>query len=115
MDNYKLEEVKNIIENNILSPEVLENILKSSTRRIETYDDEESVEILNYLSKCETIPQETREHINKYLAEYNTFKIESNVKLEEKKIGFNKVMFAYIIVIVILIFIIGIFYFNGRE
>ena len=43
MDNYKLEEVKNIIEKNLLSPDVLKNILKSSTRRIETYGDDEAI------------------------------------------------------------------------
>ena len=115
MDNYKLEEVKNIIDNNLLTPEVLENILKSTTRRIETYDDNEALDILNYLSKCDTIPDETKEHISKYLAEYDTFKIESNVQLEEKKIGFNKVMFVYILVIVALILVIAVFYFYGRE
>ncbi len=115
MDNYKLVEVINIIDNNLLTPEVLENILKSATRRIETYDDAEALNILNYLAKSDTIPDETREHISKYLAEYDTFKIESNVKLEEKKIGFNKVMFVYILVIIALIIVIAVFYFYGSE
>ena len=50
MDSYSLDEVKNIIDKNLMSPDVLKNILKSSTRRIEIYDDEEAVEILKYLS-----------------------------------------------------------------
>ena len=61
MDKYKLEEVIMLIKKNLLTPDVLENILKSTTRRIETYDDSEAVEILNYLSNYESIPKEIKE------------------------------------------------------
>lgn len=115
MDNYKLNEVKNIIDNNLLEPEVLENILKSSTRRIETYDDQESLDILKYLVTCDIIPRDTKEHINKYLAEYNTCKIENNSKLEEERVGFNKIMFMYIMIVILLIVLIIILYLRGRK
>ena len=114
MDNYKLSEVENIINNNLLSPSVLENILKSCTRRVDTYEDTEALDILRFLSKNEIIPLDTREHINKYLAEYDTCKIENSVKLQEKRVGFNKIMFIYIIIIILLLITVIILYINGR-
>ena len=114
MDNYKLEEVKNIIDKNLLSPEVLENILKSTTRRIETYEDKEAIDILEFLSKTDIVPEETKEQIKKYLAEYDTCKIHNNEQLQEDKEGINKIMIIYILIIVILLALIIYFYLNGR-
>ena len=104
MDNYKLEEVKKIIEENLLSSDVLKNILKSSTRRIENYDDHEAVEILSYLSNNDAVPTDTKEDINKYLAEYNQFHIDA-VEKEKKlsKMGNNRLLIIYIVIIILLL------------
>lgn len=100
MDNYKLEEVKNIIEKNLLSPEVLNTILKSSTRRIEIYDDEEAVNILKYLSNHESIPDETKEEINKYLAQYENYNIENTEKENKTDNNFITILFITIVVLI---------------
>ena len=104
MDNYKLEEVKKIIEENLLSSDVMKNILKSSTRRIENYDDHEAVEILSYLSNNDAVPSDTKEEINKYLAEYNNYHINAVEKEKElNKIGNNRVVIIYILIIILII------------
>ena len=104
MDKYKLEEVIMLIKKNLLTPDVLENILKSTTRRIETYDDSEAVEILNYLSNYESIPKEIKEEINKFLAQYETYNVKNVDKNKQQgKERKSKIMVLYIILIVILL------------
>lgn len=103
MDNYKLEEVKRIIEENLLSPDVLSNILKSSTKRIENYDDHEAVEILTYLSTNETIPKDIKEELSKYLAEYNNYHIKEVEKNESFGTNNTKITIIYVVIIILLI------------
>lgn len=107
MDTYKLEEVKSLIEKNLLSPEVLKNILKSSTRRIENYNDEEALKILKYLSINDMIPTETKDEINKYLSEYNTYHIDEVERDNElSKNKNNRVVVIYVIIILLIIAVI---------
>lgn len=109
MDNYKLEDVRKLIENNLLSSDVLNNVFKSTTRRIENYDDKEAVKILNYLSNHEAIPKEIKEEINKYLAQYNSYQID-NIEDSEEKQNKNKIriiiLYALIIVFSLILLLI---------
>ncbi len=84
MDNYSLEEVKNIIDKNLMTPDVLKNVLKSSTRRVETYQDSEAVSILNYLSSNNSIPDEIKDEINRYLAQYDNYNVQNTIENDEK-------------------------------
>lgn len=113
MDNYKLEEVKKIIDENLLSPSVLENILKSTTRRIEIHDDHEAVEILSYLSNHEIVPNETKEEINKFLAQYNSYHVENVESINNSTIRKHKIIFLYFFVIILILLAI-ILYIKSR-
>ena len=105
MDSYKLEEVKMLIDKNLLTGDILKNILTSSTRRIELYDNEESVDILKYLSKADCVPLETKEEINKFLAEYDSSKSVEQDKEKIKEEARNwKVVLLYAIVIALIAF-----------
>lgn len=103
MDSYKLEEVKMLIEKNMLTSDILKNILTSSTRRIELYDNSESVDILKFLSKEDCVPDETKEEIKKFLSEYDSSKSveEDNDKIKEK-ISNWKVVLLYAVVITLI-------------
>lgn len=102
MDNYKMEDIEKLIESNLLTPDILKNILKSTTRRIENYDDKEAVKILKYLSNHEVVPEEIKEEINKYLAEYNTYKIDSVEKNENKgEESKTKIILLYSLIIIL--------------
>ena len=107
MDNYSLEDVKKLIDNNLLNKEILENILKTSTRRIENKNDNSAIEILRFLSLEKTIPKKTKNQIEKYLSEYETYIIKNN---EEKENGNSIIkltlMYSLIIAIVALILIL---------
>ena len=107
MDNYSLEDVKKLIDNNLLNKEILENILKTSTRRIENKNDNSAIEILRFLSLEKTIHKETKNQIEKYLSEYETYIIKNN---EEKENGNSIIkltlMYSLIIAIVALILIL---------
>ncbi len=106
MDDYRLEEVKTIIENNLLTPEVLENILKNSTKRIELYSDIEAVEILKYLKDNEVVPIKTREDLDKYLINYEEYNKESlNSNVEKKNI---RIMILYLIILILSIVLVWI-------
>ncbi len=85
MDNYSLEEVKMLMNKNLVTPEVLNNILKSTTRRLELYNDKDDLGILQYLSDSELVPQEAKEEINKYLAVYNDYSVKSNDNIKQSK------------------------------
>lgn len=73
MDNYSLEEVKNLINNNLITKEVFDNILKSTTRRLELYNDKDDWEILKYLSQSSLVSDDSKEKINKYLKSYDIY------------------------------------------
>ena len=105
MDSYSLDEIKNIIDKNLLTPEVLKNVLKSTTRRIEVKGDMSAVEILKYLSNCKSIPEDTRDNINKYLAEYDSFLIK-NQKKDDEKNNVSRVVLLYLLIVAILAFIV---------
>ena len=110
MDSYKLDEIKMLIDKNLLNSDVLINILNSTKRRIELYDDEESVNILKYLSTSDIIPEQTKEDINKYLAEYNSSVIKDNEEevINNKVINW-RVVLIYSLIITLVIIIIGLF------
>lgn len=104
MDDYRLEEVKTIVENNLLTPEVLENILKNSTKRIELYNDIEAVEILKYLKSDVTVPIKTKEDIDNYLINYKKYNGESlNNNVEKKNI---RIMILYLIILILSIVLV---------
>lgn len=73
MDNYSLEEVKSLIHNNLITKEVFDNILKSTTRRLELYNDKDDWEILKYLSQSSLVSDDSKEKIDKYLKSYNIY------------------------------------------
>ncbi len=107
MDNYKMEDIEKLIENNLLTPDILKNILKSTTRRIENYDDKDAVKILKYLSSHEVVPEEIKEEINKYLSEYNTYKIDSVENSENKgKESKIKIIVLYSLILVLLVILL---------
>lgn len=110
MDKYTMEEVKMLIEENLLSPEVLENILKSSTKRIENYDDNEALKILNYLSNHESVPNETKDEINKYLAQYNSYHVETveKSKNNDKRKNTIILLFIFIFILIVLMLLLNV-------
>ena len=85
MDNYSLEEVKMLMNKNLVTPEVLNNILKSTTRRLELYNDKDDLAILQYLSNSELVPIEAKDEINKYLAIYSDYNIKSSENTKQSK------------------------------
>ena len=104
MDNYDLDEVKMLVEKNLVTPEVLNNILKSTTRRLELYNDQDDLSILRYLSKCELIPEEAKDEINKYLALYNSYHVESSEEAkqtQEDRKGSMILVFTLIVFLII--------------
>ena len=100
MDNYNLDDVKILIDKGLVTPEVLKNILKSTTRRIELYNDNDDVQILKYLSSHDSIPKETKEEINKYLSIYNEHEIDNS---ENKKINFKLIIIYSVLIAIILL------------
>ena len=115
MDNYKLDEVKKIIDEGLLSSDVLENILKNTTRRIENIDDRDALEILKYLSESDVVPIETKTKIDKYLAQYNTYYVEKkDLEDKEEKNNFNKIAIINLLVLV-MIFVVFLLLFRSRS
>lgn len=108
MDNYTLNEVKMLIDKKMMKPEILNNILKSTTRRVELYDDKDDIEILKYLANNESIPKTTKEEIDKYLKEYENYKSDKNeISIESRKIN-KKVTIVFSIILIILTIILAI-------
>ena len=111
MDNYSLEEVKMLMNKNLVTPEVLNNILKSTTRRLELYNDKDDLSILQYLSDSELVPAEAKEEINKYLAVYNDYNVKSNENIKQSKeerkpsiiIVFSLIVFLLVLCILMLL------------
>ena len=109
MDNYSFEEVKSLINKNLVTPEVLKNILNSTTRRLELYNDKDDLKILQYLSDSELVPIETKDEINKYLAVYNNYTINNVLQTKEAKEERKPsmiIIFSLIIALFVLIFLI---------
>lgn len=100
MDNYNLDDVKILIDKGLLTTDVLKNILKSTTRRIELYNDNDDVQILKYLSSHDSIPDETKEEINKYLSVYNEHEIDN---VEDKKINYKLIIIYSVLISLILL------------
>ena len=107
MDNYNLDEVKMLMEKNLITPEVLKNILKSTTRRLELYDDQDDLSILKYLSDSELVPDEAKEEINKYLALYDSYNVTTvegvKVSKEERKSSIILITIVILLLMVVLI------------
>ena len=104
MDSYSLEEVKMLIEKNMLTSDILKNILTSCTRRIELYDNSDSLDILKYLKDSSCVPEETKEELSKFLADYNNSKIVEDTKEDIKeKISSWKIILLYSIVITLIV------------
>ena len=107
MDNYNLEEVKSLMDKNLITPDVLKNILKSTTRRLELYDDQDDLNILKYLSDSELVPKEAKEEINKYLALYDSYNVNtiegSKVSKEERKSSVILITIVILLLIIVLI------------
>lgn len=108
MDNYSLEEVKMLMNKNLVTPEVLNNILKSTTRRLELYNDKDDLAILHYLSSSELVPEEAKEDINKYLAIYDNYSIKSNenVKQSQKERKPSIILIFTLIILLIVLCIV---------
>ena len=103
MDNYSLEEVKMLINNNMVTPEIFNNIIKSTTRRIELYNDKDDWAILKYLSKCELVPSSAKEEINKYLTSYNEYNKMNNKKIRKNAPKRRKAVVIILIIALLLI------------
>lgn len=71
MDNYTVDEVKKIIQANLLTKEVLNSIIESSIRRIEIFGDKDSIEILEFLKSNQVTPLEVKNDIEKFLDNYH--------------------------------------------
>lgn len=115
MDNYTLNEVKMLIDKKMMKPEILNNILKSTTRRIELYDDKDDLEILKYLKNNETIPKKTKEEIDKYLKEYENYNRDKfELSTKKKTIINKKVIIVYLVILIILIVLLLIIQNSGE-
>lgn len=104
MDNYTMDDVKTLIDSNMLSPEVLHLIFESTTRKLNTYKDDNSLDILNYLEKSSDIPLEIRNEIRNFLSTYNDSDLIENTLTEKSE---SKIS-AFYIVIGILTLLLGI-------
>ena len=111
MDNYSLEEVKMLINNNMVTPEVFNNILKSTTRRIELYNDRDDWKILKYLSESNVLPENAQKEISKYLNSYDEYckkmKKENTKRMIQRKKTILVILFVAFILIAICIFLIA--------
>ena len=114
MDNYSLEEVKMLMNKNLVTPDVLKNILKSTTRRLELYNDKDDLAILQYLSNSELVPKETKDEIDKYLAIYNDYNIKSNENIKQSKEDRKPSIILIFTVIVFLIVLCVLLIINKR-
>lgn len=114
MDNYSLEEVKMLINKNLITPDIFNNILKSTTRRLDLYDDPDDLAILKYLSQSELVPEDAKKEIDKYLSIYNDY---NNVSIEKNEIITKQrrksvkivlsIMFALIVICLLIILFKG--------
>lgn len=103
MDNYSLNDVKNLIDKNLINSDILKNILESTTRRIELYQDIDDINILKLLLDCKVIPSKTKEEIRKYLNEYEKIVIENDKKNKENVVVRRKNIIVFMLVIIALI------------
>ena len=103
MDNYSLEEVKMLINKNMVTPEIFNNIIKSTTRRIELYNDKDDWEILKYLSKSNLVPEKAKKEINKYLDSYDKYSAMNNKKIKENASKRKKSVITILIIVAFLI------------
>jgi len=105
MDNYSLSDVKNLLDKDLINSDILKNILESTTRRIELYQDIDDINILKYLLECKVVPSKTKDEIKKYLSEYENMVIEKDSKNKENNISRKNNVIIFMIVIILLIII----------
>lgn len=105
MDNYSLEEVKMLISENKITPEVFKNILKSASRRLELYNDKDDLEILKFLSQNKLVPEKTKKEINKYLLIYDKANNTNNA-ITKKNTNRRRITIITILTIALVLIII---------
>lgn len=98
MDNYSLEDVKSIVQKNLLTKDVLKKILVSTSRRIDIYNDYSEIDILRYLKDLDIIDKELKEEIDKYIYKCENYVIENKHKEKKRET---------ILVFISLLFIVG--------
>lgn len=98
MDTFSLEEVKHLVKDNLITSDILKTILESATRRIELYNDEESINILKYLEEVDITPIDIKKEIRKFLEKYESF-----ATLDESSDTYDKGVLTYIVVSLIFI------------
>lgn len=103
MDNYSLEEVKMLIDKNMVTPEIFNNILTSTTRRLELYNDQDDLAILKYLSQSEVVPSNIKKDIDTYLMSYKEYNIKASKKIRKYASQRKKTVVAILLVIAVLI------------
>ena len=103
MDNYSLNDVKTLVDKDLITSDILKNIFESTTRRIELYHDIDDINILKYLLDCNIVPSSTKEEIRKYLSEYEKSIIIDDDRNKDKIISRRKNIVILMIAIIILI------------
>lgn len=105
MDNYSLEEVKKIIEEERLTGDILHSIIESTTRKINLSNDYESLEILKYISDKAKIPDDVKEEISSYLEKYKSARVDDikPFEVDNKKYFISIIVSLVVIVILLLI------------
>ncbi len=105
MDNYSLEEVKKIVEEERLSSNILHSIIESTTRKINLSDDCESLEILEYINDKAKIPDDVKKEISSYLDKYKSARVDSvkPFEIDNKKYFISIIVSLVVIVILVLI------------
>ena len=105
MDSFTIEEVKNLVKSNLISENILNNILDSTIRKIELYNDDDSIEILKYLKEIEIVPISFKKEIELFLSKHEK-RTEYLEQLEDES---NNKQYVIYIVTGIISIITGIF------
>ncbi len=103
MDDYSKEEVSMIIEKNLLTADVLQNIMKNAVKRLELYNEYEAVEILRILSEEDIVPDSVKDDINKYLALYDHDSVNASETKKEEGKKYTRVIILYLLILILTI------------
>ena len=103
MDNYSFDEVKMLIDNNMISPEIFNNIIKSTAKRIELYNDKDDWKILKYLSQSKLIPKDAKKEIAKYLDSYDKYNALNQKRMKKQAGERKKSIIIFLIIVAFLI------------